>query len=126
MATPWPSTRWSIPVLPRDLFNMDGSPLPAESEQGNLTSERDLPHRRCFSNADGIMNYHNAGKSRLRVILGYALQRMLGHLTTLIPKNPRSILVIDVAPGVRPALSACPTTEHVTIAEIERSFRACL
>jgi spermidine synthase len=45
---------------------------------------------------------------------------MLGHLTTLIPKNPNSILVIGCGAGVTAgAVSIGPTTTQVTIAEIE-------
>src|SRR5437763_12525258 len=48
------------------------------------------------------------------------LQRMLGHLTTLIPANPRSVLVIGCGAGVTAgAVSIDPAVEHETIAEIE-------
>ena len=50
---------------------------------------------------DGIMNYHNAGKVQASSHPSdMRLQRMLGHLTTLIPKNPNSILVIGCGAGV--------------------------
>jgi spermidine synthase len=48
------------------------------------------------------------------------LQRMLGHMTTLIPSNPRSVLVIGCGAGVTAgAVSIDPTVERLTIAEIE-------
>ena len=48
------------------------------------------------------------------------LQRMLGHLTTLIPENPKSVLVIGCGAGVTAgAVSIGPTLDKVTIAEIE-------
>jgi spermidine synthase len=48
------------------------------------------------------------------------LQRMLGHLTTLVPARPRSVLVIGCGAGVTAgAVSIDPRVEHVTIAEIE-------
>jgi spermidine synthase len=48
------------------------------------------------------------------------LQRMLGHLTTLVPENPRSVLVIGCGAGVTAgAVSISPSVESVVIAEIE-------
>src|SRR5260221_2245216 len=48
------------------------------------------------------------------------LQRMLGHLTTLAPAHPRSVLVIGCGAGVTAgAVSIDPAVERVTIAEIE-------
>jgi spermidine synthase len=48
------------------------------------------------------------------------LQRMLGHLTTLLPANPKSVLVIGCGAGVTAgATSINPRVEKVTIAEIE-------
>jgi spermidine synthase len=48
------------------------------------------------------------------------LQRMLGHLTTLIPANPKSVLVIGCGAGVTAgAVSIDPAVERLTIAEIE-------
>src|SRR5438105_10182190 len=48
------------------------------------------------------------------------LQRMLGHLTTLIPAAPRSVLVIGCGAGVTAgAVSIDPAVDHETIVEIE-------
>jgi spermidine synthase len=48
------------------------------------------------------------------------LQRMLGHLTTLIPPNPKNIVVIGCGAGVTAgAVSIEPMLERETIAEIE-------
>ena len=48
------------------------------------------------------------------------LQRMLGHLTTLIPPQPKTVLVIGCGAGVTAgAVSIDPAVEHETIAEIE-------
>src|SRR5690606_31628382 len=45
--------------------------------------------------ADGILNYHNAGKVQASSHPDdMRLQRMLGHLTTLLAKDPRNVLVI--------------------------------
>src|SRR5881397_868370 len=70
---------------------------------------------------DGIRNYHNAGKVQASSDpADMKLQRMLGHLTTLVPENPRSILVIGCGAGVTAgAVSIDPRLEHETIAEIE-------
>jgi spermidine synthase len=70
---------------------------------------------------DGVLNYHNAGKIQASSQpQDMRLQRILGHLTTLIPPNPRSVLVIGCGAGVTAgAVSIGPTVDHVTIAEIE-------
>ena len=69
----------------------------------------------------GVLNYHNAGKVQASSEpQDMRLQRMLGHLTTLIPKNPKRVLVIGCGAGVTAgAVSIDPCLEHLTIAEIE-------
>lgn len=69
----------------------------------------------------GVLNYHNAGKVQASSEpQDMRLQRMLGHLTTLVPDNARSVLVIGCGAGVTAgAVSIDPTVERVTIAEIE-------
>jgi spermidine synthase len=70
---------------------------------------------------DGIMNYHNAGKVQASSDpADMRLQRMLGHLTTLIPDNPRRVMVIGCGAGVTAgAVSIDPRLERETIVEIE-------
>jgi spermidine synthase len=69
----------------------------------------------------GILNYHNAGKVQASSEpQDMRLQRMLGHLTTLIPKQPKKVVVIGCGAGVTAgAVSIDPAVEHQTIAEIE-------
>jgi spermidine synthase len=71
--------------------------------------------------ANGILSYHNAGKVQASTQpQDMRLQRMLGHLTTLIPENPKSVLVIACGAGVTAgAASIDPRVERLTIAEIE-------
>ena len=70
---------------------------------------------------NGYLNYHNAGKVQASSEpQDMRLQRMLGHLTTLIPKNPRSVLVIGCGAGVTAgAVSIDPAVDQETIAELE-------
>ncbi|MEO8260151.1 MAG: fused MFS/spermidine synthase [Acidobacteriota bacterium] len=69
----------------------------------------------------GKLGYHNAGKIQASSAPeDMRLQRMLGHLTTLVPRQPRSVLVIGCGAGVTAgAVSINPQVERVTIAEIE-------
>ncbi|MES1255190.1 MAG: fused MFS/spermidine synthase [Acidobacteriota bacterium] len=69
----------------------------------------------------GKLGYHNAGKIQASSEPeDMRLQRMLGHLTTIVPAAPRSVLVIGCGAGVTAgAVSISPKVEHVTIAEIE-------
>ena len=66
-------------------------------------------------------SFHVAGKIQAsNVPRDMRLQRMLGHLTTLIPASPRSVLVIGCGAGITAgAASIDPKVEHVTIVEIE-------
>jgi len=69
----------------------------------------------------GVLNYHNAGKVQASSEpQDMRLQRMLGHLTTLVPKNPNKVLVIGCGAGVTAgAVSIDPMVKDQTIAEIE-------
>lgn len=70
---------------------------------------------------NGVLNYHNAGKIQASSEpQDMRLQRMLGHLTTLIPKDPKNALVIGCGAGVTAgAVSIDPAVQKLTIAEIE-------
>jgi spermidine synthase len=69
----------------------------------------------------GVLNYHNAGKVQASSEpQDMRLQRMLGHLTTLVPDNPQRVLVIGCGAGVTAgAVSVDPMVKGETIAEIE-------
>ena len=70
---------------------------------------------------DGVLNYHNAGKVQASSEpQDMKLQRMLGHITTLVPQNPAKVLVIGCGAGVTAgAVSIDPMVKDQTIAEIE-------
>jgi spermidine synthase len=69
----------------------------------------------------GTLNYHNAGKVQASSEpQDMRLQRMLGHITTLVPKTPSKVLVIGCGAGVTAgAVSVDPLVKDQTIAEIE-------
>ncbi len=69
----------------------------------------------------GTLNYHNAGKIQASSEpQDMRLQRMLGHITTLVPDNPQKVLVIGCGAGVTAgAVSIDPLVKDQTIAEIE-------
>ena len=70
---------------------------------------------------NGVLNYHNAGKVQASSEpQDMRLQRMLGHITTLVPKSPQRVLVIGCGAGVTAgAVSIDPLVTNQTIAEIE-------
>ncbi|HVX42091.1 MAG TPA: fused MFS/spermidine synthase [Gemmatimonadaceae bacterium] len=70
---------------------------------------------------NGVLNYHNAGKVQASSEpQDMRLQRMLGHLTTLLPAHPDNVLVIGCGAGVTAgAVSVEPRLKSETIAEIE-------
>ena len=69
----------------------------------------------------GVLNYHNAGKVQASSEpQDMRLQRMLGHITTLVPQHPTKVLVIGCGAGVTAgAVSIDPLVKDQTIAEIE-------
>jgi spermidine synthase len=71
--------------------------------------------------SNGVLNYHNAGKVQASSEpQDMRLQRMLGHLTTLLPKKTDKALVIGCGAGVTAgAVSIDPAVKSLTIAEIE-------
>ncbi|MDR1989341.1 MAG: fused MFS/spermidine synthase [Acidobacteriaceae bacterium] len=70
---------------------------------------------------NGVLNYHNAGKIQASSQPpDMRLQRMLGHLTTIIPRHARKVLVIGCGAGVTAgAVSVSPMVDEVTIVDIE-------
>jgi spermidine synthase len=71
--------------------------------------------------SDGVLNYHNAGKVQASSEpQDMRLQRMLGHMTTLIPPKAMRVVVIGCGAGVTAgAVSVDPVVTNETIAEIE-------
>ena len=71
--------------------------------------------------SDGVLNYHNAGKVQASSEpQDMRLQRMLGHMTTLLPPNAKRVVVIGCGAGVTAgAVSVDPVVTNETIAEIE-------
>ena len=70
---------------------------------------------------NGAMTFHVAGKIQASsVARDMRLQRMLGHLTSLVPAKPRSVLVIGCGAGITAgAVSLDPEVEHLKIVELE-------
>jgi spermidine synthase len=71
--------------------------------------------------SNGVLNYHNAGKVQASSEpQDMRLQRMLGHLATLLPEDPKSVLVIGFGAGVTAgSVSIDPMVQRQVIAEIE-------
>jgi spermidine synthase len=69
----------------------------------------------------GVLTYHNAGKTQASTYPeDLRLQRMLGHLGTLLAEQPKSVLVVGLGAGITAgAVSVDPAVERVVVAEIE-------
>jgi spermidine synthase len=100
--------RWMVTYLP-----FDGKVIYVGEGMNSSVAVSEMPN--------GVRNYHNAGKVQASSEpQDMRLQRMLGHLTTLLPAHPRSVLVIGCGAGVTAgAVSIDPAVQHETIAEIE-------
>jgi spermidine synthase len=71
--------------------------------------------------SNGALKYHNSGKVQASSEpQDMRLQRLLGHLTTLVPTRPQSVFMIGLGAGITAgAVAIDPRVEHLTIAEIE-------
>jgi spermidine synthase len=113
---------WSMPALPPALVAY-GRFLPTRGQDANVVyvGEGVAASIAVTLEPSGIVTYHNAGKTQASTYpQDMRLQRMLGHLATLIPERPRSVLVIGLGAGITAgAASIDPAVEHVVVAEIE-------
>jgi spermidine synthase len=111
----------SVPGVPGDLIAY-GRNTATRYGEGNLiyTGEGLTASVAVSRLASGVLNYHNAGKIQASSEpQDMRLQRMLGHLTTLVT-HPKSVVVIGCGAGVTAgAVSIDPGVETETIAEIE-------
>jgi len=114
---------WSVPAIPAHLIaHGRTSAVSLKAEETYLFVGEGLNSSLAISRTpDGTVSYHNAGKVQASTRPeDMRLQRMLGHLTTLIPDHPKSVLVIACGAGVTAgAVSVDPRVERLTIAEIE-------
>jgi spermidine synthase len=117
---------WSVPPLPPALVAY-GRFLPTRGQDANViyVGEGVAASIAVTREPSGIVTYHNAGKTQASTYpQDMRLQRMLGHLATLIPERPRSVLVIGLGAGITAgAVSIDPAVERVVVAEIEPLVR---
>jgi spermidine synthase len=114
---------WSVPRLPADLVGY-GRFTPTRNNQGAMfeyVGEGLTASVAVSRLPSGTLNYHNAGKIQASSEpADMRLQRMLGHLTTLVPSTPHKFLVIGFGAGVTAgAVSVEPKLDSETIVEIE-------
>ena len=118
-----PCSRLAVPPLPGVLVAYGRHTASWAGHTGELLFVGEGLHASvAVSRVDkGVLNYHNAGKVQASSQpADMRLQRMLGHLTTLVPEHPRSVLVIGCGAGVTAgAVATNPQVEKVTIVEIE-------
>jgi len=114
---------WQVPAIPAHLIaHGRTSALSLKSPETYLFVGEGLNSSLAVSRTpDGTVSYHNAGKVQASTRPeDMRLQRMLGHLTTLVPEHPKSVLVVACGAGITAgAVSVDPRVERLTIAEIE-------
>lgn len=111
----------AVPDLPRELVAF-GRFLPTRGLGADVvyTGEGSSASI-AVSEEDGVRTFHSAGKPQASThVQDMRLQRMLGHLATLVPESGRSFLVIGLGAGVTAgAVAIDPRAERVVVAEIE-------
>ena len=113
---------WAVPALNKDFVAYGRfAPIRAGRSEVVYTGEGRMGLVAVSRLSDGTLNYHNAGKIQASSDpADMRLQRMLGHLTTLIPSEQKNFLVIGFGAGATAgAVSIEPRLEHQTIVEIE-------
>lgn len=112
----------SVPELPGH-FVAYGRFMPTRGSNANIVymGEGITASVAVSDMPDGTRNYHNAGKVQASSDpADMRLQRMLGHLTTLVPATNTDFLVIAFGAGVTAgAVSVEPNLKSETIVEIE-------
>ncbi|MSO21571.1 MAG: SAM-dependent methyltransferase [Acidobacteria bacterium] len=116
----------SVPETPRDLIAY-GRRVNAPSNSEIIYAAEGLAASVAVSRTvspdtgEEVLNYHSAGKIQASSEWqDMRLQRILGHLTTLLPENARSFLVIGCGAGITAgAVSIEPQLVRETIVEIE-------
>jgi spermidine synthase len=111
----------AIPDLPRELIAF-GRFLPTRGIGADVVyAAEGRSASIAVSDENGIRTFHSAGKPQASThVQDMRLQRMLGHLATLVPESGRSFLVIGLGAGVTAgAVAIDPHAERVVVAEIE-------
>src|SRR6185503_16650216 len=112
----------AVPALPPELVAY-GRFLPTRGLNANVVyvGEGVTASIAVTEEPDGTLTYHNAGKTQASTYpQDMRLQRMLGHLTTLVAPEPRSVLVIGLGAGITAgAVSLDPAVERIVVAELE-------
>jgi spermidine synthase len=111
-----------VPALPPQLVAY-GRFMPTRGKDANVVyvGEGLTASIAVTQEPSGLLTYHNQGKTQASTYpQDLRLQRMLGHLATLVPEAPRSVLVIALGAGVTAgAVSIDPAVERVVVAELE-------
>jgi len=111
-----------VPALP-PAFVAYGRFLPTRGLSANVVyvGEGLTSSIAVVAEPSGVLTYHNAGKTQASTYPeDLRLQRMLGHLGTLLAEQPKSVLVVGLGAGITAgAVSVDPAVERVVVAEIE-------
>jgi spermidine synthase len=130
-----PATPWGIAAYGRFFLSWAGRLAPGITAEQDIPSVDGKPNVYCTffgegmsesvvvtRTRDGVRNFHASGKVQASSYPSdMRLQRMLGHITALANKNPRSVLVVGCGAGVTAGTFVLyPSIKRIVICEIER------
>jgi spermidine synthase len=111
-----------VPDLPGELIAF-GRFMPTRAAESQIifSAEGIASSVAVSRDRNGRLTYHTAGKAQASTYpQDMRLQRMLGHLATLVPDRAESFLVIGLGAGVTAgAIAIDPAVRRVVIAELE-------
>jgi spermidine synthase len=132
---------WSVPAVPwgltaygRNMASWANRLAPGIVNENDVPRSGGQPDIYCTYAAEGmnvsiavtettsrIRSFHGAGKVQAsNDSQDMRLQRMLGHVTALIHKNPQSVLVVACGAGVTAgSFVPYPSVQHIVICDIE-------
>ncbi|MFC1542115.1 fused MFS/spermidine synthase, partial [Candidatus Latescibacterota bacterium] len=130
-----PETFWGVAAYGRNLASWADNLAPGITQEKDIPTEYGIPEIYCTyfgegmseslavtKTRNGVRSFHASGKVQASSHPDdMRLQRMLGHITALTHKDPRSVLIVACGAGVTAgSFVPYPSIERIVICELEK------